>query len=329
MNSLKSDSDPQGLTLVMPVYNRAHQVGRTLASIAGQTRLPDEVILVDNASTDATPQVLRAWAESMAGAPCRVRILTEPRRGASQARQTGLEHVATDYVMFFDSDDIMTPRHIEVIMTDFKSDPALDMTVWNVRFVRADGSTRVRRMLPHDVWQNHMVQGLLGTQSYAVRTDFLRRCGGWRREIGGWDDWELGVRLLLQNPRMRISCEPRVDITVQADSITGLDFSHRAGDWERALDLAEQAIMAKAEARQMQRLLTMIAYRRLNLAAHYRREGEPGQATGLRLRAMKELERTGIRPALWKRVLLSASYHHTASVLPAAGAIYPPLLMKF
>lgn len=49
------------LTIVIPVYNRAGIVGRTLESVQRQTLRPLRVVLVDNNSTDATPEVLRAW----------------------------------------------------------------------------------------------------------------------------------------------------------------------------------------------------------------------------------------------------------------------------
>ena len=80
------------LTIVVPVRNRQDVVGRTLRSIAAQTLRPLKVILVDNASTDSTLQILRKWADSAADSAIDVKILSETTPGASAARNRGLQH---------------------------------------------------------------------------------------------------------------------------------------------------------------------------------------------------------------------------------------------
>lgn len=299
-------------------------VGRTLDSLAAQTRRPDEVILVDNASTDSTPAVLREWAGRMCGEGWRVKVIREPRKGASRARQTGLEHTATAYVMFFDSDDVMERDHISLIARDFESDPCLDLTVWNVGYrLRPGAAESRRRILPGHPVENHMVQGLLCTAAYAVRTSLIRRAGGWNPAIGGWDDWELGLRLLLQEPGIKIDKKVRVHVTVQEESISGTGYLHRHGDWERTLDAAERTARGVADTKLRRRLLRLIAYRRVNLAAQYRLEGRPDISRALYESVMAD-RTLGIRT----RVLLRLAYLHTSHGLPAAGGIYPPLFGK-
>ena len=102
------------ISLVIPVRNRASIVGRTLDSVAAQTRLPDQIVLVDNGSTDGTLEVLRRWANGRSN----VQVVTEPRPGAAEARNCGLRAVTEEYVMFFDSDDTMPPRHVEEICSE-------------------------------------------------------------------------------------------------------------------------------------------------------------------------------------------------------------------
>ena len=320
---MKPDKYPHaGLTLVIPVYNRARIVERTLRSVENQSCRPDEVILVDNGSSDGSLSILEDWGRRMRGAGWNVRVLSEPKRGASCARQRGLEHCSLPYVMFFDSDDIMDPRHIERIKEDFAGDPSLDLTVWNVCYVNAtDGRKRPRRILPAHPLENHMVQGLLCTAAYAVRTSFIRDAGGWNRSVGGWDDLELGLRLLLQRPRLRISREVRVYAIVQADSITGLTFAHRCGDWEHTLDIMQASADSIADPRLRTHLLRLLAYRRINLAAHYHREGRDDLASPLRAGTLQD-NSLGFR----QRLLLRIAYMHTSIGLPAAGGIYPPLL---
>lgn len=171
-----------GITLVVPVFNRLGQVELTLASVAAQRRMPEAIVLVDNGSTDGSWECLLKWREEMLGRGVRVRVEREPRPGAARARQTGLEFVETEYVMFFDSDDIMPPGYVADAIRDFEENPELDMTVWGVTSFYEDGRRHRRRVwsdgtLP-TLLENHLVQGLLSTQAYAVRTSFLRAAGG-------------------------------------------------------------------------------------------------------------------------------------------------------
>ena len=77
------------VTIVIPVYNRAHTIARTLRSIDAQTLRPARVILVDNNSSDSSVDAMRAWADGKDY----VTLLSQPRPGACAARNRGLDHV--------------------------------------------------------------------------------------------------------------------------------------------------------------------------------------------------------------------------------------------
>lgn len=309
----------RGLTVIIPVYNRERLVGDTLASLAAQTCRPEKVILVDNGSTDGSRRVLDDWARDMRGRGWDVSVMSEPRSGAARARETALGVVETEYVMFFDSDDWMPTGHIAYICRQLAGD-TFDIVCWNLSFHHPGGKVSHRRVLPADPLRNHFIQGLLSTQAFVVRTAFIRAAGGWNPGVGGWNDYELGVRLLLQNPRIKVDTEARVDVRLHSDSITGDGFVHRAGVWEHSLDEIERAVRESSHPRRRE-MLRLVAYRRVILAAHYRREGRPDLASPLFGRAMES-------PALGKRdrLLLRLAYAQTSVGLPGAGAIYPRFL---
>lgn len=312
----------EGLTVVIPVYNRASMVGETLDSLEAQTRRPEKLILVDNGSTDNTPEVLAKSADRLRGLGWDVTVVGEPRKGAARARQTGFEHVSTEYVMFFDSDDWMPEGHIDYVYNQLVGPGDLDLLCWNIRFLSPDGRESTRRILPESPLMNHFVQGLLSTQAYAVRSEFLRRAGGWNPRIGGWDDYELGVRLLMANPRMRVDPAPRVDVRQHAASITGDGYAHRAGDWEKTLDEIEHNIKLSSHP-ERKKMLRLLAYRRAVLAAHYHREGRDNLASALMNKALgaESLRRRD-------KWLLRTVRLYTGSGLPWGGAIFPPLLCR-
>ncbi len=271
------------ISVVIPVRNRAELVKRTLQSVAEQTVAPEAVYLVDNGSTDGTLQTLRQWAAGREN----VTVLEEPRLGAACARNRGLEQVRTPYVMFFDSDDTMPRRHIEEVTAALTSANMPDIGVFDMELCRLDGVVEPKPYRRGDILAVHVFHAVLATQRCVVRTELARRVGGWNELLQGWDDLEFGVRLLAQRPRteyLRLS-EP-VRVYAQRESITGTDFSSKAGQWERALDACESDLRA------LPRYVRLIDYRRAILAGMYRREGHAELAKGLaRGFRMKLIER--------------------------------------
>lgn len=312
------------ISVIVPVYNRERLLPLMLDSLERQSVRPREVIFIDNNSDDATPCILNCWKTEKEALGWNIKILNVAEKGAALARRKGEDIATSEYLSFFDSDDIMHSDFLEKAIEDFKANPKLDMTVWNVTFCYPDGRRRNRRIIPGRIFENHLVQGLLSTQSYAVRRDFLKKAGGWNPRIGGWDDLELGLRLLISDPVIKITDESRVNITVQEDSISGLGFLHRKGDWEKTLEEMSAILETrKVELKpsQYRYLSRLIAYRYANLAAHYYLEGDSKGAGELLAEAMN---RKDLTPGA--RYLIRSAYFFTRIGLPAAGAIFPPLL---
>lgn len=260
------------ITVVIPVRNRAGLVKRTLESIDAQTLKPKAVILVDNGSTDSTREVLLNWA---ANRP-EIKVISEPRPGATNARNAGLALVETPYVMFFDSDDEMPRRHIEEVTAALQQAALPDILEFPSEFINPAGHRKLSPLRSGDPLKNQIFHSTLATQRYCAKTDLIRRVGGWDAELPAWNDLELGVRLLAAQPSLaqtRLS-EP-VRIFIHDDSITGPDFSSKAGQWELALDHCERDLDDRPDYK------PYINYRRAILAGMYRREGHPELAGGL------------------------------------------------
>lgn len=89
----------------MPIYNVATFLPACLDSLAAQTLAPDEIIAVDDGSTDACPQILADYAKRMSN----LRIIRQDNAGLSVARNTGLDHARGKWLAFVDSDDFVAP----------------------------------------------------------------------------------------------------------------------------------------------------------------------------------------------------------------------------
>ena len=260
------------ISVVIPVFNREQLIIRCLDSVKAQTHRPIRVIVVDNGSTDGTVAAVSRWIETNASGDFRADLFTESKPGAAAARNRGLREVTTDRVMFFDSDDTMRPRLVETVARELT--PDLDMIYWKTVEHRASGDF-VRAFSTRNLLERQAYNAMLDTQGMAVKTEFLRRVGEWEERALVWNDWELGLRLLKNNPRIKGVAEILVDIYPQKVSITGETHAEKAGQWETTLDLVEA--MAAGD----RRLIRMVIYRRLNLAALYRREGREDLARPL------------------------------------------------
>lgn len=98
------------VSVVVPVYNGAPFIQRSLDSVFAQTFSAKEIIVVDDGSTDATPEIL-----------CRnrpaIRVITQQHAGRSVARNAGIREAIGDYVAFLDADDQFWPKHLEQLVS--------------------------------------------------------------------------------------------------------------------------------------------------------------------------------------------------------------------
>jgi glycosyltransferase involved in cell wall biosynthesis len=104
--------------VVIPVRNRARFITICLNSVRAQTLQPNSVIVVDDGSTDSTPEILDEYVD---GWP-KLRIIRSVPRGVSHARNLGLAASDAPFVAFLDSDDIWLPEKLERQMSLFLPD---------------------------------------------------------------------------------------------------------------------------------------------------------------------------------------------------------------
>ena len=279
------------LTVIIPVYNRAAILERTLDSIAAQTLRPLDIVIVDNNSTDNSVEVIERWALSHAAdKELYVNFTMELKPGAAAARNAGLAMATTPVVMFFDSDDEMFPTLAVEIAEAFGRNPELDILCWRSLIQHPEGHFSLTRQVSkkHPL-SNHIIHSTLATQRWAAKRSFIERTGGWNDGIRAWDDLEIGVRILAANPVMQsLEGDPRVKTYCTPFSITQSNPTTRANaDLEHALNCCEEnlAVGRRHDA------IKWVDYRRALLAADYARGGDK--------RAAKRLMRSLVSPGKW------------------------------
>lgn len=268
--------------MIVPVRNRAHLIGETLDMIAGQTVLPGHLVIVDNNSTDGTLKAVREWMERNPQSEMRVDLLSEPVKGASAARNKGLEAVDTKYVMCFDSDDIMHPTHIAGIARELEARPDVELLYFD-RMIRDEEMwTQIKSVADNDLLRAQILHCILSTQSYISTAELMRRAGGWNESLPRWNDYELGVRLLIENPvTLKLNTEPSVVIVHREDSISAATLSSDSEVVSQALDaMCDSLSRAAADCEDAERgarlrhALKYVNVRRVVLAALIAREGD-------------------------------------------------------
>lgn len=100
------------ISVIIPVYNVSSYLPVCLDSLTAQTCRDTEIICVDDGSTDNSLEILQRYAN----ADPRIRILQQPHRGVSAARNLGLQAAVGDYIAFLDADDWMDPDMLQILL---------------------------------------------------------------------------------------------------------------------------------------------------------------------------------------------------------------------
>jgi len=112
------------VSIVIPNFNGAQYLGRTLASVAALTYSPVEVIVVDGASTDDSIRVIRDWEKTLP-----MRWISESDSGQAEAINKGFRMASGAIMGWINSDDMLTPAAAALAAARFSADPDLDF-VW-------------------------------------------------------------------------------------------------------------------------------------------------------------------------------------------------------
>lgn len=116
------------VSVIIPVYNTEEYVRDALNSITGQSLSELEIIVVNDGSTDGSLAVI----EEIAAADPRIKIISQPNKGLSGARNAGIRHMRGRYVYFMDSDDILDYDALEICYQKCETEK-LDMVFFDAQ----------------------------------------------------------------------------------------------------------------------------------------------------------------------------------------------------
>jgi GT2 family glycosyltransferase len=185
------------VTVLMPVFNREEFVGEAIQSVIDQDLADFEFLIVDDGSTDLTPDLLRAWARKDA----RIVVITGSRNlGIAEAPNLGLRNARTEYVARFDSDDIIMPGRLAAQAAVLDSHPEVVLVSSFYETMDRDGhylgTWDVEE--PHEVvtWLLHFYNIVGGGGHVMFRRSQVLALGGYDAAYPSSEDYDLWVRLL-------------------------------------------------------------------------------------------------------------------------------------
>lgn len=123
------------ITAVIPAYNAEKHIARAIDSVLAQTRPADEVIVVDDGSTDGTAEIVRSYGD-------KVIFIQQENAGVSVARNTGIEAATSEWVAFLDADDEWLPEKLKLQTEHLARHPDLKWTYAN--FYQKTGQETLR-----------------------------------------------------------------------------------------------------------------------------------------------------------------------------------------
>ena len=194
--------------MVIPAYNAGVFISRAIESVLAQTRRADEIIVVDDGSTDDTAEQVQKYGGE-------VRYIYQDNSGVSVARNTGIKAAQCAWIAFLDSDDEWLPEKLRLQLELLQRNPDLVWVTSNYyRCLCADNQQR-----PHNQWET--IQRLLRDKEYFENffTAFLHEASGHTdtmlvkreilEEIGGFqpgqqnaEDMDLWWRIGYRQPKL-------------------------------------------------------------------------------------------------------------------------------
>ncbi len=183
------------VSVIIPTYNRGIHMRRSVLSVLDQTYRDFELIIVDDASTDNTEDIVKDFNDK------RIRYIRhDNNKGAPAARNSGIKAARGEFIAFQDSDDEWFPMKLEKQMHAFK-EAASDVGVVYTGLWRLDGKHKTfipSSSIKHkngDIHRELLKRSFIGTPSMMVRKECFNKTGMFDETLLRLQDWELVIRL--------------------------------------------------------------------------------------------------------------------------------------
>lgn len=184
------------VSVVITCFNYGKYLKSSIDSVLEQTVPVEEIIVVDDGSTDNTQSILSDYRTNE-----KIRFVYQKNRGQAKAKNTGLQLARGEFVAFLDADDIWAPRKIEKQIKLFKN-PKVGVVYTRQKFINQKGEIiskgpRRLRVYRGNVRRQVLKDNFVPFSSAMVRKQILDESGYFNEKLAMSIDWELWLRLSL------------------------------------------------------------------------------------------------------------------------------------
>lgn len=210
------------VTILMPVHNGETYLALALESILAQTMKDFQCLVLDDGSTDRTPEILACFATR----DPRIQSITLKKSGLVTTLNTGLDLVKTEWVARLDADDLMVPERLERQLAFVNSHPNIAVAASYVRYIDKDGRTfgegRSRFTTTEAVEDALQSGDLIGLHhpSIIARTQAMREMHGYREEAWLAEDTDLWTRMAEEKREVLVQPEFLTHYRVHGSSVS-------------------------------------------------------------------------------------------------------------
>ena len=184
------------VSVIIPTYNRAALVRQAVESVLLQKEPADEIIVVDDGSTDDTRLQLQQFGE-------RINIIHQPNSGVSAARNTGIRHARCEWLAFLDSDDLWKPKKLMMQKRALLSSPE-----YKICYTDEEWQKNNKRVNPKKVHQKHggwiynycLPRCIISPSSVLVHHSVFEQFGLFDETLPACEDYDLWLRLSCRLP---------------------------------------------------------------------------------------------------------------------------------
>lgn len=193
------------ISVVIPLYNKEPHIERTINSVLAQTILDFEIVVVNDGSTDKSPDIIKNFKDS------RIRLIQQQNSGVSAARNKGIQEAKADLIAFLDADDEWTPSFLETVLRLREKYPEAGIYASAYLFCNSEGEKRIAnyREIPPAPWEGLLESYFLSaakgehpvcSSAVCIPKKVLLEENGFK--VGAWwgEDDDLWGRVALKYP---------------------------------------------------------------------------------------------------------------------------------
>lgn len=193
------------ISVVIPLFNKQSTIKRALESVLHQTFTQFEIIVVDDGSTDESAVVVKSLGDP------RIKLICQPNKGVSAARNTGVANATADYVAFLDADDSYQPEFVQHISRLIEKAPDAGLYCCRLAFINEHHQYFAPKSTLSDDFNGEIKRfirafrldrGLVHPSSMAVNKSAFNQLGGFTQGRHVGEDVQLILQLALNFPVM-------------------------------------------------------------------------------------------------------------------------------